>query len=846
MCFLCAATSTFDPGRHPGEGPDGGDPSLATIFESGDAAASTGTSATMSVGDTFSGSLGFVGDRDWVAVNLTSGSNYEVALSSFTADTYLRVYDSSGTLIYSNDDISYPSNTNSFVSFIAGYSGTFYVAAGSYNDAGTGSYTMSVTEVAAPAPATLTELANYLTDGYWNFNGASGRSFDTSSSNVITVNLTGLTADGLALARWALEVWEAVVDLEFVETSGSADITFDDNDSGAYATTSTSGGNIISSDINVSTAWLSNSGTQIGTYSLQTYIHEIGHALGLGHQGGYNGSATYGIDETFSNDSWQMSIMSYFSQTENTTTNASFAYIVSLMMADIVAGQNLYGASTVTNGNTTWGANTNLGGYWATLFGEVFDGVNNSSVANNAVAFTIFDNGGTDTFDLSPATTNNRIDMRGGYFSSIAGGTGNVGIAEGTVLENLISGSGNDTITGNDADNEITGGGGNDSIDGGAGSDTAVINATLASVTVTDLGGGSVRITSADGTDVFDNFELFRFSDGTVTLAVLLGGTPTPTTGDDIIDGTSSPETIDGLAGNDSIRGLGGRDSLLGNAGNDTLLGGVGNDTLIGGADADRLLGGSDNDRMLGGNGSDTMLGEFGEDTLFGGAGNDLLRGNGGNDTLNGDAGNDTLIGGNLYDRLDGGDGNDRLDGGTFADTLLGRNGDDLLLGGGGQDRLFGGADNDSGEGGNGHDRFWGGTGNDTFTGGAGDDKAWGEAGDDSLRGGGDNDTLYGGGGYDTLDGGVGNDELTGGLNADVFVFADGHGDDTITDFNATNGSEDIDFSSVSAITSISDLLNNHILSTAGGNVVIDTGGGNTLTLLGVNVADLGASDFIF
>ncbi|KPA19787.1 Serralysin C precursor [Shimia sp. SK013] len=846
MCFLCSATSTFDPGRHPGEGPDGGDPSLATIFESGDAAASTGTSATMSVGDTFSGSLGFVGDRDWVAVNLTSGSNYEVALSSFSADTYLRIYDSSGSLIYFNDDINYPSNTNSFVSFIAGYSGTFYVAAGSFNDAGTGSYTMSVTEAAAPTPATLDELANYLTDGYWNFNGASGRSFDTSSSNVITVNLTGLTADGLALARWALEVWEAVVDLEFVETSGSADITFDDNDSGAYATTSTSGGNIISSDINVSTAWLSNSGTQIGTYSLQTYIHEIGHALGLGHQGGYNGSATYGIDETFSNDSWQMSIMSYFSQTENTSTNASFAYIVSLMMADIVAGQNLYGASTATNGNTTWGANTNLGGYWATLFGEVFDGVNNSSVANNAVAFTIFDNGGTDTFDLSPATTNNRIDMRGGYFSNIAGGTGNVGIAEGTVLENLISGSGNDTITGNDADNEITGGGGNDSIDGGAGSDTAVINATLASVTVTDLGGGSVRITSSDGTDVFDNFEFFRFSSGTVTLAVLLGGSPAPTTGDDVIDGTSTPDTIDGLAGNDTITGLGGADSLLGNAGDDSLLGSAGNDTISGGGGADRIYGGSDDDRLLGGNGADTMSGGFNNDTVDGGIGNDLLRGNGGNDTLLGDEGRDTLIGGNGNDRLDGGEDNDRLDGGTRSDTLYGRDGDDILLGGGGADHLYGGDGNDTGEGGNGNDRFFGGGGNDVFSGDGGNDRAYGENNNDSLRGGGGDDTLVGGSGFDTLDGGLDNDELTGGGNADVFVFADGHGDDTITDFNATNGNEDIDFSSVSAITDIADLLANHIVSTAGGNVVIDTGGGNSLTLLGVDVADLGANDFIF
>ncbi|SFL05367.1 M10 family metallopeptidase C-terminal domain-containing protein [Shimia haliotis] len=846
MCFMCAATSTFDPGRH------SDDPESATIFEGTDAPFSTSTPYTISVGDTFRGTIGSGDEMDIVRINLVAGQTYTFELlgspsgGGTLSDPLLNLYNSSGGFITSNDDGG--NGLESLITFTATSTGTYFLGADAFS-ANTGTYTLTTTTSTPPPPVaagTLDELANYLTDGYWDNTNRAGRAFSTSSDNIISVNLTGLTAQGQALARWALEVWETVVNLNFVETVGSADITFDDNDSGAYAVSSVAGSTILSSDINVSTAWLSGSGTQIGTYSLQTYIHEIGHALGLGHQGGYNGSATYGTDETFSNDSWQISVMSYFDQTDNTTTSASFAYIVSLMMADVIAGQNLYGASTVTNGNTTWGANTNLGGYWATLFGELYNGVNSPSVAANSMSYTIFDNGGTDTFDLSTSTSDNRIDMRGGQFSNVNGLTGNVGIARGTVIENFIGGVGNDTVTGNDANNTITGGQGDDSIDGGAGTDTAVIAVNRSSVTVTDLGSGSVRIVSAFGTDVYDNVENFRFNDGTVTLAVLLGNTPTPTTGNDTIDGTSAAETIDGLAGNDSIRGLGGRDSLLGNAGSDTLLGGVGDDTLVGGGDADRLYGGSNNDRLLGGNGADTLFGDFGEDTLFGGAGNDLLRGNGGNDTLNGEAGNDILIGGNLFDRLDGGEGNDRLDGGTFADTLFGRDGDDTLLGGGGQDRMFGGNDNDSGEGGNGHDRFWGGFGNDTFIGAAGDDRAWGESGNDLLRGGGDNDTLYGGGGFDTLDGGVGNDELTGGGNADVFVFADGHGDDTITDFLATNGAEDINLSGVSAITDITDLLTNHILSSAGGNVVIDTGGGNTITLLGVNLADLDGSDFIF
>ena len=56
----------------------------------------------------------------------------------------------------------------------------------------------------------------------------------------------------------------------------------------------------------------------LNTYAFQTYIHEIGHALGLGHPGNYNGEARYPNDAEFQNDSWAMSIMSYFGQTENT------------------------------------------------------------------------------------------------------------------------------------------------------------------------------------------------------------------------------------------------------------------------------------------------------------------------------------------------------------------------------------------------------------------------------------------------------------------------------------------------------------------------------------------------
>ena len=70
-----------------------------------------------------------------------------------------------------------------------------------------------------------------------------------------------------------------------------------------------------------------------------------------------------------------------------------------------------------------------------------------------------------------------------------------------------------------------------------------------------------------------------------------------------------------------------------------------------------------------------------------------------------------------------------------------------------------------------------------TLVGGAGDDYLSGATGDDTLRGGDGNDRIHDNQGRDVIEGGSGDDDLRGGTGAHEFLFAPGHGNDTISYF---------------------------------------------------------------
>lgn len=280
--------------------------------------------------------------------------------------------------------------------------------------------------------------------------------------------------------------------------------------------------------------------------------------------------------------------------------------------------------------------------------------------------------------------------------------------------------------------------------------------------------------------------------------------------------------------GDDLLFGLGGNDRLWGDGvyANGTIYS-LGNDTLDGGTGNDEIKG-DVHDPGYGIGGNDLLFGGAGDDSLYGGAGNDTLDGDGLTTDVAVDTRDDGAIDvseaaptvATHDDRLDGGAGNDVLYGDASvvaAGATAIATGDDVLRGGTGDDLIFGDFDVDGTGLGASVLRFEG--GDDTIDGGDGDDEAHGGAGNDSMDGGDGRDLLFGawgddsligGGGDDTFEGGAGNDVLTfagsaegerfgidvaaGGEGSDTFRFVDG-GVAVITDF--TPGEDRIDLSGI-------------------------------------------------
>jgi VCBS repeat-containing protein len=340
-----------------------------------------------------------------------------------------------------------------------------------------------------------------------------------------------------AAVRAALKMYSGVANVTFTEVTESATVHGDlryamsDLPSTAWAyypTTNAAGGDAW---FNNSTTWYDNPVS--GNYAWTSFIHETGHAMGLKHPHEVSGSFAA---EPTDHDSLEYSVMSYRSYIGASTTtgytNGSTSYPQTLMMLDIAALQQMYGANYTTNaGDTTY--------QWDSSTGRMsINAVAQIAPAGNKIFMTLWDGGGTDTYNFSNYTTNLKVDLTPGGWTTTSStqlaslGSGHVAVGNianallynnnsASLIENVIGGTGNDTILGNTANNKVTGGAGNDTIDGGAGTNTAVYSGAASSYTqVHNLDGSwtvtDLRLTNGDGTDTLKNIQYLQFSDKTV------------------------------------------------------------------------------------------------------------------------------------------------------------------------------------------------------------------------------------------------------------------------------------------------------------------------------------------
>lgn len=310
--------------------------------------------------------------------------------------------------------------------------------------------------------------------------------------------------------------------------------------------------------------WINSNNTDQSTIyghtGWQTYLHEMGHALGLHHP---NEDPNNTAGDARNNNQW--TVMSYVPHPEEAgkSTDAQ-SWPLTPMVLDIRALQELYGANTTTRTGDTIYFGSNYAGYDETAYQYGADNmvVTGSDGTDRNVILTIWDAGGQDMIDASDLATRVEIDLRPGHYSTIGAISNNIGVAAAVTvagqvinyIENAAGGSGNDLLVGN-----------------------ATIN----------------RINGNDGRDI-----LFG-----------LGGR-------DRLYGDVGRDRLYSGSGNDIARGGKGNDRLFGGSGNDRLFGDGGHDRIFGNKGSDRLSGGRGNDTLDGGGGNDTLIGGVGEDVF--------------------------------------------------------------------------------------------------------------------------------------------------------------------------------------------------------------------------------------
>lgn len=628
----------------------------------------------------------------------------------------------------------------------------------------------------------------------------------TNRPNTVSYDPEYVSASGFDIyqtnaAQLAMKAWSTVANISFkevFESSASAgDIRWMNSNSStenptayAYFPNSWAGGGDIriGPDVARDTLW------QSGTYEYVTYMHELGHALGLKHPHDTETGSTTIADGL--HDQLKYSIMSYRDHDGDTLDGYESAYFPTTpMLDDIAAIQQMYGSNISHNsGNNTYRWNV-----------------------SDSVFETIWDTAGTDLIDASNQRIGVILNLTAGSFSSIGSsfwnGSGYVrdclAIAYGCVIENATGSAFSDTLNGNDANNTLSGGSGgdllvgnagndvlnggtgNDQMQGGAGDDLYYVDSLLDSVIEANNG----------GLDTVSSTISYALDNNIETL-VLSGTGAINATGNNLgnkLVGNAAANVLDGKAG---------ADVMIGGAGNDTYyvddIGDTVTETGTLASEIDTVM--SSISHTLGANLEKLVLtgasaingtGNAQANTLTGNTAANILDGGLGADMMIGGAGNDTYVVDNAGDRI-----SESSSDITEIDTVqasvsyaLAANLENLVL--------TGTASN-----GTGNER------NNTLTGNAG------------------NNTLDGGLGADTLRGGTGNDTYIVDDIGDAITELDGEGADTVrstVNYTLANYVENLLLLGTAPLSGTGNALANTLTGNAAANVLDGAGGADTL-----------------
>ena len=350
-----------------------------------------------------------------------------------------------------------------------------------------------------------------------------------------------LSSDLRGIVREAMDAWESVCGVRFVEVADTANVRIgwqpdtpldpnyvSDGEGGRVGITFTwYSGNVIDEQAVVfdpAENW-----DDVSFYDVA--LHELGHVLGIDHSDVYS------------------SVLS----TPPYTLYADQPGRDQLTADDIAAARALWGQPG-SGPPTSRPPTPNI---------ERYGTPGNDTIIGNAGDDTMYGFGGDDRL------------LGGAGNDSIVGGTGNDWLWGEGGNDALLGGDGVDILFGMNGDDGIGGGYGRDIILGGSGNDFILGDFGA-------LDDGTSAAGYLDGND-----------------GIWGGG------GHDTIWGAGGDDFLAGGTGNDRIYGEGGQDYLAGESGNDALDGGAGYDVIVGGSGSDTLIGGPEGDTFFGQQGAD-------------------------------------------------------------------------------------------------------------------------------------------------------------------------------------------------------------------------------------------------